>query len=48
MPKVFWTILFAVISSVFAGLATESVYAGLSVFFGLWAVAGMIESIHQL
>lgn len=42
--KVIWTAVFAVLSALCAGAAAQNVMVGLSVFFGLWAVAGIFET----
>jgi hypothetical protein len=39
-----WTISFVVVSSALTAIHTGSLVAGGAVFFGLWAVAGIVET----
>jgi hypothetical protein len=45
--KVLLTVAFTLISATCAGVAAGSWLAGLSVFFGIWAIAGAVETIME-
>jgi hypothetical protein len=40
-----WTILFALVSAGLTMRATGSLSAGGAVLFGLWAIAGILETV---
>jgi hypothetical protein len=41
--KILWTVAFATASAALTWHATGNISAGGAVFFGLWAIAGIVE-----